>query len=297
MKLKLLVLSLLTLIAIVAYKQYHDFSFTQATPPLTSSPTKVISYTSTNAKLSLTFPEPMIVTEQYRNVDPVSNFSEIVISTQAIESDTTPSLRIVYGIPYIDGKGGGCDRPWEQVTILDQSVNVCHKENFRAAGYPKHPSGKIEYWFVIDGQPTVAEEDYYRSIMYSAKFTTESTKAVDDSSRLIKLYYHDRKLDPNFDSCDVNNYLETTIPRTASPIKDAVNALLSSSVLEHNDEFILKSINLKSDGTLVLEFPFIGGFTTGGSCRIGLLTSQIEKTAKQFTSVKNVVFEPNVFQP
>jgi len=297
MKSKIFILCLIALIAIVGYKQYRDFSFTQTTPPPTSSPAKVISYTSNNAKLSLTFPQLMIVTEQYRNDDPTYNLSEIVISASTIASDTTPSLRIAYGIPYIDGKGGACDRPWETITVLGQPIQVCNKAQFRTAGYPKHPNGKIEYWFVIDGKPTMAEEELFRSIIYSAKFTMESTRVTDNSSRLVKLYYHDAKLDPNFESCDVNNYLEKSIPLTQSPIKDTLNALIKSDIFEQNDEFVLKSINLKSDGTLVLEFPFIGGFTTGGSCRVGILTSQIEQTAKQFASVKTVVFTPAVFQP
>lgn len=113
----------------------------------------------------------------------------------------------------------------------------------------------------------------------------------------VKLYYHDIKLDPNLDNCLANNYIEKEIPKTVTPVKDALNALIASDVFEKDARFKLESLNLKSDETLVLTFPFIGGFTTGGSCRVGILTSQIEKTALQFPEVKRVVFEPEVFQP
>jgi len=129
-------------------------------------------------------------------------------------------------------------------------------------------------------------------ILFTFKFLNNSKNTI-----TVKLYYHDSKLDPNLDVCEANNYIEKEIPKTNTPIKDAINTLISSDVIEKDERFILKGINLKHDGSLILEFPWIGGFTTGGSCRIGILTSQIEKTTLQFPEVKKVIFEPEVFQP
>lgn len=129
-------------------------------------------------------------------------------------------------------------------------------------------------------------------ILFTFKFLNNSKNTI-----TVKLYYHDPKMDPNLDVCEANNYVEKGIPKTNTPIKETINSLITSNVFEQDDRFKLKSVNLKEDGTLILEFPWIGGFTTGGSCRIGILTSQIEKTALQFSEVKKVLFEPEVFQP
>ena len=62
--------------------------------------------------------------------------------------------------------------------------------------------------------------------------------------------------------------------------------------------FKLKSLNLKEDGTLILEFEDSQNKTIGGACRVGILWFQIEQTAKQFSQVKNVQFLPKeLFQP
>ena len=52
------------------------------------------------------------------------------------------------------------------------------------------------------------------------------------------------------------------------------------------------------DGTLTLTFDDPQNGTTGGSCRVGILWAQIEKTALQFDGVRKVVFQPDtLFQP
>ena len=170
---------------------------------------------------------------------------------------------------------------------------------FLVEGYPGEVLDIQSYVFASDDQgrctpkldfgnaQTVSDQ-----ILSTFKFSSSPKNAV-----TVRLYYHDSKLDPNTDFCEVNNYIEKDIPKTNTPIKDAINTLIRSDIFEKDDRFILKGINLKPDGTLILEFPWIGGFTTGGSCRIGILTSQIEKTALQFTEVKKVTFEPEVFQP
>ncbi len=60
----------------------------------------------------------------------------------------------------------------------------------------------------------------------------------------------------------------------------------------------LKSVNLKPEGLLFLEFEDPLNKTSGGSCRVKILWSQIEATAKQFPEVKKVQFLPEyLFQP
>lgn len=65
---------------------------------------------------------------------------------------------------------------------------------------------------------------------------------------------------------------------------------------------IILSLNLLNynlnNGVLTLTFSEVLGFTSGGSSRVILLASQIEKTALQFNEVKEVVLKPEtLFQP
>ena len=137
------------------------------------------------------------------------------------------------------------------------------------------------------------------------KLTTQN-----DKSRKIKLYYYnlveDKKI-ADYIPCEAVLPVDRETPITPTPIQDAINLLLEGELTaqEKNQGFStefphqgfrLIGANLK-DGILTLEFPSIPSFTTGGSCRVGLLIDQIEKTAKQFLEVKEVKFKPEVFQP
>ncbi|MBC7074362.1 GerMN domain-containing protein, partial [Candidatus Parcubacteria bacterium] len=105
--------------------------------------------------------------------------------------------------------------------------------------------------------------------------------------------------------------IEREIPITQTPIKDTIELLLrgKENLTEKEisqgitteyplEGFSLKSVNLKENGTLILEFQDPKGKTTGGSCRAKILWIQIEETAKQFPNVKRVEFLPQeLFQP
>lgn len=129
----------------------------------------------------------------------------------------------------------------------------------------------------------------------------------------INLYYYnktkDQELDPSIGcSKDAVLPLEREIERTKTPIQGAIDLLLQGDIAAEEKQagfstefplegFSLKGANLKN-GFLILEFEDKENKTTGGSCRVGLLWAQIEKTAKQFTGVNSVSFQPDVlFQP
>jgi len=58
-----------------------------------------------------------------------------------------------------------------------------------------------------------------------------------------------------------------------------------------------KSLKIE-DGVATVEFNDDGGFTSGGSCRAGLLAAQIQKTLLQFDEIDEVVFtNEEMFQP
>ena len=129
----------------------------------------------------------------------------------------------------------------------------------------------------------------------------------------INLYYYnktkDQELDPSIGcSRDAVLPVEREVERTKTPIQDAINLLLQGGLTESEKQegfftefplagFSLKGANLKN-GALTLEFEDKNNKTTGGSCRVGLLWTQIEKTAKQFSGVNSVSFQPDIlFQP
>ncbi|MFA6552095.1 MAG: GerMN domain-containing protein [Candidatus Paceibacterota bacterium] len=141
---------------------------------------------------------------------------------------------------------------------------------------------------------------------------TGSNKPDSKSNRIIRLYYpNSKEAEKVGDVCSRDSILPVTrrIPISKTPITDAINLLIKGQVTEAekaqgfntefpHEGFELADINLKEDGTLILQFTEVSGFTTGGSCRIVLLTSQITKTAMQFSEVKAVKFLPEeIFQP
>lgn len=105
--------------------------------------------------------------------------------------------------------------------------------------------------------------------------------------------------------------IERFIPKTQTPIKDTLLLFLkgkenlNSKEIDQGitTEFPLKGLklvdlNLKEDGTLIVKFDDPFNQTSGGSCRVNILWSQIEATLKQFPQVKNVKFLPEeLFQP
>lgn len=99
------------------------------------------------------------------------------------------------------------------------------------------------------------------------------------------------------------------IPKSATPIRDAIELLIKGELTKQEEElgfitkfphpgFKLINLDLTKDGTLILQFTEIFGFTTGGSSRMLVRQEQIKKTALQFREVKSVEFYPeSLFQP
>ncbi len=129
----------------------------------------------------------------------------------------------------------------------------------------------------------------------------------------VRLYYYNPKNDVDSSGairCSPQGLMAVTreIPKTMTPIQDAIRELLKGALTPEElaqgitTEYPLPGLNLKGaalkDGSLTLEFDDPRNTTSGGSCRIGILWSQIEATAKQFTEVKQVAFKPDtLFQP
>lgn len=161
----------------------------------------------------------------------------------------------------------------------------------------------------------IYENGAVRSAMTDSTFN--ELAAVPESAtgamRTVKLFYYhepsDRDAGGNVGcSPDAVLPVEREIPVTMSPVKDTIALLLKGNVTAAekaqgfstefpNAGFSLSSANLKN-GTLTLTFSDKNNFTTGGSCRVGILAAQVRKTAMQFPEVKEVVILPEeLFQP
>ena len=153
-------------------------------------------------------------------------------------------------------------------------------------------------------------------IFYFQWKNSQKESQIISRTRKVLLYYYNPEKDKDENgnikcSRDGLVAIERLIPVSQTPIKDTIELLLKGkdNLTEEElaqgittefplDSFRLKSVNLKEDGTLFLEFEDPLNKTVGGACRVGILWFQIEATAKQFPQVKKVHFLPEtLFQP
>lgn len=113
----------------------------------------------------------------------------------------------------------------------------------------------------------------------------------------VQLYFHNDGMDPQMTCTEV-----FPVPRemavSESAVRVAILALLNgptetertagySTTIPFMTE--LKSINLKPDGTLIIDLKGSISYTPmAGSCLVGSIRAEIEETAMQFASVKSV---------
>jgi hypothetical protein len=126
----------------------------------------------------------------------------------------------------------------------------------------------------------------------------------------ISLFYYNQSQDQE-NSCDYEFVMpvEREIVGSQDIIRGAVELLIKGQLTEKeksegfitefpNADFKLLESNLSEKGKLTLKFTEVPGFTSGGSCRVGLLMEEILKTVKQFPQVKSIVLEPeSLFEP
>lgn len=148
------------------------------------------------------------------------------------------------------------------------------------------------------------------AIVLFAIFNSQPVQNEPEVNKIPVLLFYYKQSDDESLACGPDAILPVMreIEATQTPIQDTINLLIKGELTEEeralgftteflNPDFKLLGANLK-DGVLYLEFTEVPGFTTGGSCRISLLTNQIIKTAKQFPGVNEVVLLPeSLFQP
>ncbi len=171
---------------------------------------------------------------------------------------------------------------------------------------PESYVGPITLVLANDNPSGLPEND--RSISFEVNKQGTITAATSS----IKLYYYNPALDQGVDGVQCTEKglvaVERIIPRTISPIQDAVRVLIKGELTASEKakgletEYPLEGFALVSasllNSELTLAFDDQKSETIGGSCRTAILWKQIEATAKQFKEVKTVKFLPeDLFQP
>ncbi len=125
----------------------------------------------------------------------------------------------------------------------------------------------------------------------------------------VSLFYYKQALDPDA-VCTENAFLPVKREiKSENLIFDTISLLIEGDLSQDekqegfstefpHPDFSLLEANLDENGTLTLDFTVVPGFTSGGSMRMKILSTQIEKTSKQFPEVKEVKYKnPELFQP
>lgn len=139
------------------------------------------------------------------------------------------------------------------------------------------------------------------------------TPAPLPQDRAVSLYYYNPALDEDESGnilCSAQGLVAVarSVPEGSTVIEDTIRLLIEGDLTEAEraqgltTEFPLEGFSLTSarleNGVLTLTFTDAMNRSGGGACRVGILWAQIERTARQFTGVQEVRFEPEeLFQP
>ena len=161
-------------------------------------------------------------------------------------------------------------------------------------------------WYTLSNENKVLEDEI-------AQLNAITEEETDVETRTVSLFYYNLEADKDISEsipCSDNAVLpvEREIPLTQTPIRDTLDLLLEGILTDEeiadgfqtefpNESFKISSINL-DEGVLYIEFTDAPDFVSGGSCRTGLLDTQIRKTALQFSEVDSVEYlDKGLFQP
>lgn len=148
----------------------------------------------------------------------------------------------------------------------------------------------------------------YNDTLKKILFNDILDEPIDDSIKVRLYFYNYRKAEELNSSCDSKAVIpiEKFIPYTSNFIENTIKLrlyyILSPSEIERGFEgefpFSFQVLNMSlSDSIFTLEIVDPEYFSSGGSCRSGILQYQLEKTILQFPKIKHVRFLGDVFQP
>lgn len=207
------------------------------------------------------------------------------------------------------------------VKLLDEKGNII-KQTFAQAQGDWMTENFVPFESVIDFSidknqkgVLILEKDNPSGLSENAKEIRIPVNLISTKEQLreIKLYYYNSNLDKDVTGnilCSKNGLVavDRQIPITNTPIQDTINLLLSGNLTNTEKEqgitteYPLQGLKLiaasLNSSVLTLTFNDPSNKTSGGACRAGILWFQIEATAKQFSGVSSVKFEPEyLFQP
>lgn len=232
---------------------------------------------------------------------------------------TTPTINSVISSPlHIAGKakGGWFFEGSFPVKLVDANNKVLAQGPATAQGEwmtPEYVQFTADLTFSVPSTQTgmlILQNDNPSGLPENQQTVSIPVRFQTNTQNKVKISLYYQKVNGGEDPCSLTTVrpVERTIDRTTTPVQTAINMLLQGALTSAektagyktefpNEDFKLKGANLKN-GTLTLEFTEVPGFTTGGSCRVGLLKEEIVRTAMQFAGVNKVVFKPStLFQP
>lgn len=133
----------------------------------------------------------------------------------------------------------------------------------------------------------------------------------EDDNRTVELFFYDLAKDTDATGnvlCSADSVLPVLREIRDYTIEKHIRALLAGPNQAEKDrgftsefpldDFTLSNASLSQSGVLTLTFADPLGESVGGSCRVGLLHAQVEKTAESIEGVTSVVILPeDIFQP
>ncbi|MBU1016832.1 hypothetical protein KJ678_01560, partial [Patescibacteria group bacterium] len=223
----------------IQYSTKEEESKTSPTPVITGTESPINWKTYQNENVTFKFPsswveKPILIrgsgyTQEFE--DPKNKFSFTFLSTGNYSQVT--------GKPYAD-IDEYVNMPYKVKTVVvggqegRQPLPRAGSENINSVMFFSKDSKTIYTLELKTGNTALdtSESDVnegqrlFNQIIETFRFINNSNDSI-----TVKLYYHDSKLDPNIDFCNANNYIEKEIPKTNTPIKDAINALIRSDLI------------------------------------------------------------------
>jgi len=157
------------------------------------------------------------------------------------------------------------------------------------------PSDTTQGTLVFSADNPSGLSQYDKSVTMLVKFNKKTANQV------VKIYFSNEKLNPGIADCSAVFPVERVIEKTEAVGRKALELLLAGP----NDvEKIAGYTTVLNSGVKLLSLKIIDNiayadfdetlqYQVGGSCRVGMIASQIKQTLKQFPTVKDVVISIN----
>ncbi|MEK7145816.1 MAG: Gmad2 immunoglobulin-like domain-containing protein [Patescibacteria group bacterium] len=185
--------------------------------------------------------------------------------------------------------------------LKDVNGNILMEGHVMSQAADSGQFGDYEVWIPVPAvtDPHLTVEAFQYSAMDGSVIDLVSVPVLLDRIEKtdVQLYFHNDTLDPEI-SCTEVFPVPRSMAVSESAVRVAMLALLQgpsesekesgySTTIPFMTE--LKDINLKSDGTLIVDLKGSISYTPmAGSCLVGSIRAEIEQTAMQFATVKSV---------